>query len=290
MNVREWVCPRLIVLLLIVISLCWQGSRSPAYALSGDRILQLTVPVIGIIGTSTIAYYLWRNSPAQRAKGYPENLGPGEWYVAAYSGLSYLPEADWKFYRAFSPSLKGRSAQHVGYDPAIIGGLKFGHFFDSLPWFGFELEMNFSRHAIRKQQVSISPPVPAGTNELTLPNYRIYIWAMQYNLLARYGFLKDKEVPFGRLQPYVGLGHGFEVLYGTTDSAKNFSIATQAGLRYMLTKKIAMFWEYKFSYQFEVEIEKVAFTPQERGRISVDVPHHRMVIGVSYHFKNLFGN
>ncbi|MDD3579837.1 MAG: outer membrane beta-barrel protein [Desulfobacca sp.] len=273
---------------MIIASLCLPGS--PAYALSGDRILQLTVPVIGIIGTSTIAYYLWKNSPAQRAKGYPENLGPGEWYVAAYSGLSYLPEADWKFYQSFSPSLKGRSAQNVCYDPAVIGGLKFGHFFDSLPWFGFELEMNFSRHAIPKQEVSISPSSAGGPNKLTLPNYRIYIWALQYNLLARYGFLKDKEVPFGRLQPYVGIGHGFEVLYGTTDSAKNFSLAAQAGLRYMLTKKIAMFWEYKFSHQFEVEIEKVAITPQEKGTISVDVPHHRMVIGISYHFKNLFGN
>ncbi|MBW2135078.1 MAG: hypothetical protein JRG72_07595 [Deltaproteobacteria bacterium] len=254
-----------LLILVIIFGLSGPGSESPAWAQSGDRILQLSVPVIGIIGTSAIAYYLWKNSPAQRAKGYRENLGPGEYYLAAYTGLSYLPEADWHFYRRFSSPLKGRTAQNVSYDPNIIGGLKFGHYFDSLPWLGMELEMNFSRHAIRKQEVSISPSLPGGPNKLTLPSYRIYFWALQYNILARYGFLQDKEVPFGRLQPYVGIGHAFEVLYGTTDSAKNFAIAAQAGLRYMLTNKIAVFWEYKFSQQFAVEIEKVAITPYEKG-------------------------
>ncbi|MFP3868498.1 MAG: outer membrane protein [Desulfobacteraceae bacterium] len=279
-----------LVVLVIIIGLYGSKNAPPAWAVSGERILQLTVPVIGVVGTSTIAYYLWKNSPAQRAKGYRENLGPGEWYVAAYSGLSYLPDADWKFYRQFSGALDGRTAQNVSYQPNVVGGLKFGRFFDSLPWLGVELEMNFSRHAIRKQEVSISPPSPEGPNKLTLPSYRIYFWALQYNVLARYGFLQDKEVPFGRLQPYVGIGHAFEVLYGTQDSAKNFAIAAQAGLRYMLTNKVAMFWEYKYSHQFEVELDSVIISPRERGTVSFDVPHHRIVIGVSYHFKNLYGN
>ena len=46
---------------------------------------------------------MYKNSPAQRAKGYPEELGPGEWYLALYTGLSYLPSADWKFASNFPP-------------------------------------------------------------------------------------------------------------------------------------------------------------------------------------------
>lgn len=118
------------------------------------------------------------------------------------------------------------------------------------------------------------------------------IWCMQLNMLARYGFLRDKEVPFGRLQPYVGIGPGFEVIYGSTDSAKNFAIEAQAGVRYMCTPNIALFCEYKFSYQFDVEYQNVLIqkiTPPE-GTMSFDLPHHRFVLGISYHFKNLYGN
>ena len=117
------------------------------------------------------------------------------------------------------------------------------------------------------------------------------IWAMQTNLLARYGFLKDKEVTFGRLQPYVGIGPGFEIIYCRKDSAKNLAIETMAGVRYMFTPKVALFCEYKFSYQFAVEYQD--FSPAKYGQggtMTFDVPHHRFVLGVSYHFKNLYGN
>jgi opacity protein-like surface antigen len=117
------------------------------------------------------------------------------------------------------------------------------------------------------------------------------IWATQTNLLARYGFLQDKEVTFGRLQPYVGIGPGFEVIYGRYDSAKNFALETMAGVRYMLTQKVAAFGEYKFSYQFAVEYQDVlAAKYGNSGTLTFDVPHHRFVLGVSYHFKNLWGN
>ncbi len=117
------------------------------------------------------------------------------------------------------------------------------------------------------------------------------IWDMQCNLLARYGFLPDKEVPFGRLQPYVGVGPGFEVIYGKTDSAKMFAIEALSGIRYMCTQNIGVFFEYKFSYQFKVEYEQVWIAKQHQEvTMMFDVPHHRIVFGVSYHFKNLYGN
>jgi opacity protein-like surface antigen len=117
------------------------------------------------------------------------------------------------------------------------------------------------------------------------------IWDMQCNLLARYGFLPDKEVPFGRLQPYVGVGPGFEVIYAKDDSAKNFAIEALAGIRYMCTQNIGVFFEYKFSYQFDVEYQDFPLNKQgPKGTMMFDVPHHRIVFGVSYHFKNLYGN
>jgi len=272
--------------------------QNPAQAglVSGeDRNFNLAMLVVGSIGFSLVVHYLYKNSPAQRAKGYPENLGLGEWYVAGYTGLSYLPAADWAMSKNFGAVYGSRTAKNVVYQPGILGGVKFGRYFDSLPWFGVEVETNFSRNNLRRNQGRISPSVPGGPTKALGGADWFMIWDLQCNLLARYGFFKDKEIPFGRLQPYIGIGPGFEVIYARKDSAKNLAIETQAGIRYMCTQNVSIFVEYKFSYQFEVEYEnfliaKGSAGPQTGGTMTFDVPHHRFVIGVSYHFKNLYGN
>jgi len=242
------------------------------------------------LAVSTAAYYMYKNSPAERAKGYEENLGPGEWYIGAYSGLSYLPSADWKL-NTYPPPFQGRVAKNIEYQPGILGGLKFGRYFDPYPWFGMEVETNFSRNRIQGNQGRLSPPVPGGPRNALGGADWFMIWDTQVNLLARYGFFKDKEVNFGRLQPYVGIGPGFEIIYGKFDSAKNFAIEALGGVRYMFTQNVALFSEYKFSYQFDVEYDQVLIGKgQPEGRMTFDVPHHRFVIGISYHFKNLYGN
>ena len=133
--------------------------------------------------------------------------------------------------------LKGRTAKNIFYQPGVLGGLKFGRYFDSLPWFGIEGETSLSRNNIRGNQGRISPPLPGGPNNLFGGSDWFIDWTMQMSFMARHGFLKDKEVTFGRLQPYVGIGPGWEVVYATHDSAKNYAIEAQAGVRYMVTEE-----------------------------------------------------
>ena len=45
------------------------------------------------------------------------------------------------------------------------------------------------------------------------------------------------------------------MLYAPADSAKNFSLEFEAGLRYMFTKNLGGFVEYKLSQQWQVELE-----------------------------------
>jgi opacity protein-like surface antigen len=265
------------------------ASPSQVHAIS-QKAFALTIFPIGVTGFSSIIYYLWKNSPAQRVRGYPENLTMGEYYMAVYGGAALIPAQDWTFSGGFKPPLKGLTARGVSIQPGVLGGLKFGHYFNALPWFGIETEMSYSKNTINEQRVSLSRPLPGGAKSLAIPQDRFLIWCMQTNLVARYGFLPDKEVPFGRLQPYVGIGPGFEIMYGSLDSSKNFAIATQAGIRYMATANIGVFLEYKFSYQFNVEYEDKEISPGQRGVVTYDVPNNRIVFGVAYHFKNLFGN
>jgi opacity protein-like surface antigen len=106
-------------------------------------------------------------------------------------------------------------------------------------------------------------------------------------LVLRYGFLKDQEVPFGRLQPFVSVGPGFVVIYGQADSAKNFSLEASTGVRYMFLKNVSAYLEYQFSYQWEVELEsQTVFTTggPKGGMATFDYETHRVVAGVAYHF------
>lgn len=240
---------------------------------------------------SMAGYYMYKNSPRERAKGYEENLGPGEWYLAGYLGASYLPPMDWKIAPNGTSNELGPTAKNMVYRPGVQGGIKFGRYLDRLPWFGIEMETNLSRNVIPGPQGKLSPPAPGlPTQALSGKDYFL-VWAMQTNLLARYGFLKDKQVTFGRLQPYIGIGPGWEVVYGTFDSTKNLAIEALGGIRYMVTNKISLFAEYKYSYQFKIEYQDVHFNSATPNSAFIfNFPHHRFVIGVSYHFKNLYGN
>ena len=95
-------------------------------------------------------------------------------------------------------------------------------------------------------------------------------------------------MPFGRLQPYVGIGPAVIVLYEEVDSAKNFGLDVMAGTRYMLSKNISAFVEYKFNYQWDVEIESHPFYlpngTEVRGRAELDFACHKVVMGLAYHW------
>lgn len=277
----------LVILCLLVSLVLALPRRSLAFS---ERAFAMTIFPLGTIGFTSLMYYLYKNSPSQRVRGYPENLSQGEYYLALYGGASVMPDQDWTFGQGFRPPLRGLTAQGVRVQPGVVAGLKFGHFFNALPWFGVEMETNYSRLLVRGQNVPLSTPLPTGSKGLHIPHDSYYIWCMQSNLVARAGFRPDKEYPFGRLQPYIGLGTGLEIIYGFFDSAKNFSLATLIGLRYMATANVAVFLEYKFSYQFAVEYQEKRFPPTQVGTVTFDVPNNRIVLGVAWHFKNLFGN
>lgn len=295
---------RQVLLILIITTFLALGGKVPptraGFHPQLDFINTLAWP-LAFSALSVSAYYIYKNSPAAREEGYRQSLGMGEWYFGGYLGLSYIPPRDWNTLHPNEWSVLGQpgplSGQHFSFKHNVyqLGpqvGLKFGRFFDRHPWFGLEVEWSFARNNLHQRSLTVTPAMGNGQNTVTLDTDWAMSWAMQTNMLARYGFLKDKEVPFGRLQPYVGLGPGFEIVYGKTDSFKNFAIETLAGIRYMCTKNLGLFVEYKFSYQFKVEYEEVrpAGGNLGQGMVTFDLPHHRFVVGVAYHFKNLYGN
>jgi opacity protein-like surface antigen len=266
----------LIIILAAMFALA-PGLQGTACALSQPGTYTAIAAGIGsTIGAAAIAYGIYENWPGRQ--GEPRYLN-GEFYVGGFAGGSLLQPADWKFGDL-------TTVKKVGLDPGVVGGLKFGYFTHSCPWVGVEMETNYTRHTLYDQQVNISPSVRGASRGDTVTG-SWFVWNSSIKLMGRYGFFPDSEVPFGRLQPYVGIGPGFEVIYGKDDAAKNFSLEVEAGLRYMMLKNVSAFVEYKFSQQWQVELqaqEIVVGGVDFRRNATFDVTDHKVVLGVAYHF------
>jgi opacity protein-like surface antigen len=182
--------------------------------------------------------------------------------------------------------------KNVRTDPGPVRGLKVGYFFDSIPYLSLEGEGSIASNYRPRQQVTVKPPIS---------NYPVYaeeqgnlIWTMTLHIMGRYGFLRDKEVPFGRLQPYAGIGPGLAMLYFQNDSCKNFSLDGEAGVRYYFTPKIVALVEFKYFKQWDVELGVQHLTsggrrwvPGSEGEgknVHFDFDNQKIVYGLGYHF------
>lgn len=159
-----------------------------------------------------------------------------------------------------------------------MGGLKVGTWFvkerflgynspDWMQYFGCYLDSSYHRLNFRRQDgVMVSGLIFPQT-----------FWSkgtaatLGFMLVARYGFLRDSEVPFGRLQPYVAVGPALffasqepaaevraalpgppiiiQSVKSGTDSDVALALAVDAGVRWMASKNVSIdvFFKYRFA-------------------------------------------
>jgi opacity protein-like surface antigen len=263
---------------------------APVMALNTDLAIGCTI--LGVLATPLIAYGLWENMPSRQGK---ERLIKGEFYTGGYLGAAFTPNQNLSYPDGFSlnngvgaPTTQGSATLlNNKFAPAVVGGLKFGYFNDRIPYLGLEVETNVSESKVKNISLAVSRPIQ-GFNQVTVPNDNIINWTTALHLVGRYGLVPDQEVPFGRLQPYVGVGPAFVVNYDEVDSAKNFGLDVMAGVRYMMLKNVSAFVEYKFTQVWDAEIEAHAFSLPNgtvgRGTAHLDYTSHKVVLGVAYHF------
>lgn len=280
-----------LLIALLTVCLLLPGP-TPAAAQVNDAFY-VGVGVVGLLAASAIGYGLYET----KMRPDQPRLLDGEFYVGGYMGASFAQSQDLKYEsgatlnngttQIFAPKF---TAFNNGFQPGVVGGLKFGYFFKSIPYLGLEGETNFAPNRVRSQTLTVSPPVN-GSNTITMTNQDWVNWTTALHIVGRYGFFKDSEVPFGRLQPYVGIGPGLVVMYDQQDAAKNFSIDVMAGIRYMMLKNVSAYVEYKYDHQFDAEMETHTFMvpPNFTGGAQGGTAHlsmdlHRIVFGVAYHF------
>jgi opacity protein-like surface antigen len=261
----------------------------PATAASGDAIFWTSMGLFSVLGASAIAYAIWEKSRPDQ----PRVLN-GEFYAGGFLGAAFTPNQNLRYPDGFilnsglTRTSQG-SATLFGnqFNTSLTGGVKLGYFFHSIPYLGLEAESSVNNSYVNRRSLSTSRPIQ-GYSQAAVPNDFWINWTTALHIVGRYGFLQDKEVPFGRLQPYVGIGPAVIVLYEEVDSAKNFGIDVMAGVRYMFTKHIGAFVEYKYNHVWDAEIESHPFYlpngAEGRGTAHLDFDCHKVVMGVAYHW------
>ncbi len=124
---------------------------------------------------------------------------------------------------------------------SINVGAKLGHYFSRAKWLGIETGVSYTTPHIKEGTVTFSGPGGSLTSPtLSGVHQRLIIWNVA-SLMLRY--------PGNRLQPYIGVGPAlfFGSLKGPTappgQSATSVGFEAQAGVRYFLTRRWALFGE-----------------------------------------------
>jgi len=221
----------------------------------------------------------------------PPPLASGEWFADLYTGASFSQDADVsveEFAPFFTPA---RAQRTVAFDPSITYGGRLGYWFKWVPWVGLAADASSFRAEGKGVDIDLIP--------------------LSGLFMLRWPLLTSTDIPYGRFQPYVGIGGSifivpnFDVDFRpavaqkvSTDSVE-FGLDTRAGLAWQFHRHFALFAEYRFTHVgIEVKEKQCVAScvvplanttgpqPQEQTRRTTEttLDTHHILVGVSFRF------
>ena len=154
-------------------------------------------------------------------------------------------------------------------DTSFTGGIKGGYFFESIPYFGVEINWSISGPDVNKETVFLTI-TGAPTGALVGRTSGDFLLSVDVDSVSSFGFLamlrvtdEDARKEYFSMQPFLGLGFTISTLdvnsatvfntartqLGTTasgDSATDIGFLLSAGLNYIVSDNIKVYSEYKF--------------------------------------------
>ena len=225
--------------------------------------------VFGTLGVLLLTAALLSLSGSAKAEMYVEG------YLGGVGASNLSDSTTWNY--PTIPGFKGTYGVPGNPTAAVIGGIKLGTWFVPtgflgynypgwMKYFGFYTDFSFHRLVVRNAQGHETDYLNGNFNATYPVDFKsegtVATWAFMF--AARYGFLSDREVPFGRLQPYVAVGPAimfssqqptinFTTIGGggprtSGQSSTDIALAVDAGLRYMCLKNVSIDLSFKYRY------------------------------------------
>ena len=176
-------------------------------------------------------------------------------------------------------SAAGLKLSDLSLHNSVMYGAKLGYYFESMKWLGVETEVFNSTPHIKQQDVTVSGPGGSASGTLSGQDLRVLNWS-PLTVVVRY--------QAGQFEPYAGVGMGvyFSRIHdgqsGESSSDTSVGLNTQLGARYLVTKNLSVFGEWKYNrahFNFS-ESTPTAATGGFKGDYSANV----FAFGVGYHF------
>ncbi|HEY7648408.1 MAG TPA: outer membrane beta-barrel protein [Methylomirabilota bacterium] len=190
-----------------------------------------------------------------------------------------------------SPLIGGKAGYFLNYP--VLGG-----------HFGAEVEFYYTEPTASRQTVTFNGTflgAPA-TFPLSIQHAYFEVYTVALNALYRYPVFTGPDYPFGRLQPYAGLGLGafISTMYTRTspldhnryihDTDVAPGLQVIGGLKAYVVKHVAFFAEYRyvdtadFNFNFEKSGTVGGFPATETARDRSSLTQHQLVFGLAIHF------
>jgi len=188
-----------------------------------------------------------------------------EWFADIYAGASLTDKHDVKVHAATGLA----NYRDVEFDTGLAYGLRFGRYFDAIPFLGIGVDVFNFYSDIGPQTVRADGCVitgGCGTNKIGFGSYDVSSTALSLDVFLRLPLGKTEDMPGGRFQPYVLAGTPVFLstlsprntrLFRNADGDTEFSFGYKggAGLAVYVYKNLMVFGEYRFTHtepEFEI--------------------------------------
>ena len=179
----------------------------------------------------------------------------GAW-VGPYGGVSFGTSGDVRVNAPFVSNTIYNTKIRTGFTTGLSVGYDFTNgsygptFPDWMKYFGVQMDVGYTQTNFSAQTRSVSNIGNVGFANVDGGNT-----ALTFLAVGRYPLMITPDFPNGRFSPYVAVGptlrfssYDFSNYGGSNSSATNVGLATEAGIRYLVTPNFSAALAYRFTY------------------------------------------